>query len=283
MSIWSQETELRLIDSAADYLRPYWTRQPRLAIVLGSGLGAMADAVSRAVSVDYSDIPGFAAATVAGHHGRLVIGDWDEVPVVVMQGRFHYYEGHDLPAVVRPMRVLQRLGVTTVILTNAAGGLDPDMAPGDLMLLSDHLGFFSESPLRGPNLDLFGERFIDQTQVYDRALRRIAIESAARLGLPLREGVYAYSRGPQYETPAEIRALRLLGADAVGMSTVPEAIVARHGGQRVVAISCISNMAAGMLDQPLNHQEVMEVGQRVANRTIRLLSAMIESWGESND
>jgi purine-nucleoside phosphorylase len=208
MSLWSQETELRLIDSAADYLRPYWTRQPRLAIVLGSGLGAMADAVSRAVSVDYSDIPGFAAATVAGHHGRLVIGDWDEVPVVVMQGRFHYYEGHDLPAVARPMRVLQRLGVTTVILTNAAGGLDPDMAPGDLMLLSDHLGFFSESPLRGPNLDLFGERFIDQTQVYDRALRRIAIESAARLGLPLREGVYAYSRGPQYETPAEIRALR---------------------------------------------------------------------------
>lgn len=283
MMTFDPATELRLIGSAADYLRPYWTDNPRLVIVLGSGLGAMADAVSQAVSINYADIPGFAEATVTGHHGRLVIGTWQNVPVVVMQGRFHYYEGHELPAVVRPIRVMRQLGVTTVILTNAAGGLDPEMTPGDLMLLTDHLGFFSESPLRGPNLESFGERFIDQTNVYDRGLRRMAAESAEQLNLPLKEGVYAYSRGPQYETPAEIRALRRLGADAVGMSTVPEAIAARHGGQRVLAISCISNMAAGMLDQPLNHQDVMAVGVRVADRTIRLLSAVISKWGETNE
>ena len=268
--------EIARIKKAAEAIRCRTSIQPQMLVVLGSGLNTMADAVREPVSIPFGDLPGFPRATVPGHAGRLVLGYWGKKPVAVMQGRFHYYEGHSMQAVVRPIRVMCELGVRSLILTNAAGGLDQDMTPGDLMLISDHLGFYCEPPLRGPNYDDFGPRFADQSHVYDPAWQASALRCAAKLEIPLRSGVYAYSKGPQFETPAEIRALRLLGANAVGMSTVPEAIVASHAGLQVLAISCITNMAAGILDQPLSHAEVMDVGAKVAERTIRLLSAIID-------
>lgn len=265
------------IDQAAKAIRQKTNLRPKLAIVLGSGLGALADAAENSVRIPYDQIPGFADSTVPGHSGTLVLGHWQGREVAILQGRFHYYEGHDIAEVVFPMRVLTRLGLSHVLLTNAAGGLDADMQPGDLMLIEDHLSFFLESPLRGTNLEAFGPRFVDQSHVYDPAWKRLALEVSQAEGVPLRRGVYAYSKGPQFETPAEIRALGKLGASAVGMSTVPEAIVAVHGGLRVLGLSCITNMAAGILDQPLSHEEVMETGARAADKTIRLLSALIRA------
>ncbi len=269
--------EIKKIETACATLKQHVKEKPRLMIVLGSGLGQMADAVNNAISIPYSEIPGFPDATVPGHEGRLVFGRWGQLPVAVMQGRFHYYEGHSMADVVLPIRVMRQLGVDRLLLTNAAGGLDEDMKPGQLMLISDHLGFFCEPPLRGENFDMFGPRFADQSQVYDRDWRNQARQCAEKLQIPVREGVYCYSKGPQFETPAEIRALRLLGANAVGMSTVPEAIVASHAGMKILAISCITNMAAGILDQPLSHDEVMEVGARAADRTIALLSSILDA------
>ena len=269
--------EIKKIETACATLKQHVKEKPRLMIVLGSGLGQMADAVKNAISIPYSEIPGFPDATVPGHEGRLVFGRWGQLPVAVMQGRFHYYEGHSMADVVLPIRVMRQLGVDRLLLTNAAGGLDEDMKPGQLMLISDHLGFFCEPPLRGENFDMFGPRFADQSQVYDRDWRNQARQCAEKLQIPVREGVYCYSKGPQFETPAEIRALRLLGANAVGMSTVPEAIVASHAGMKILAISCITNMAAGILDQPLSHDEVMEVGARAADRTIALLSSILDA------
>lgn len=263
------------IDLIVSQIRPQMKSIPDLLIILGSGLGSLADQVENAVTIPYSEIIGFPETTVPGHAGRLVIGEWSGKQVAVMQGRFHYYEGHPITDTVLPIRVMQKIGVPGLILTNAAGGINVDMKPGNLMLIRDHISFWAESPLRGPNLDEFGPRFPDQTRVYDREMAKLAIQCAQELDMPLYEGVYAYCRGPQFESPAEIRMLRSLGATAAGMSTVPEAIVAAHGGMRTLAISCITNLAAGILDQPLNHKEVLEVGAQAESGTIRLLSRII--------
>lgn len=265
------------VEQAADYIRQNSGVRPEILLVLGSGLGALADAVDSARRISYQDIPGFPAVTVPGHAGNLVTGNWQNKPVVVMQGRFHYYEGHALSDVVFPLRVIQKLGIRYVVLTNAAGGVREDLQPGDLMLIRDHLGFFGESPLRGLNLDEFGPRFPDQGRIYTPELADIALRVAGKQNIKLSQGIYCFCKGPQFETPAEIHALRALGASAVGMSTVPEAVTAAHGGQKVLAISCITNMAAGILDQPLSHEEVMQTGARAAEKTIRLLSGILEN------
>lgn len=249
---------------------------PDLVIVLGSGLGALADsAEARAgISIPFTDLPGFPAPTVAGHGGRLVFCEFEGRKLVLQAGRFHFYEGHPMPLVVEPMRLYGRLGAKAVLLTNAAGALNPAFGVGELMALSDHINFFGTNPLIGPNVEP-GPRFPDMTAVYDPAFRAHLRTCAGRLGQTLREGVYLGLTGPSYETPAEIRAFRTLGADAVGMSTVPEAIVARHEGMRVAGISCLCNMAAGILPQPLTHQEVLEAGAAAAGRFEALVRAFV--------
>lgn len=249
---------------------------PDLAIVLGSGLGALADSPEArvGVSIPFTDLPGFPAPTVAGHGGRLVFCEFEGRKVALQAGRFHFYEGHPMPLVVTPMRLYGRLGAKAVLLTNAAGALNPAFGVGDLMALTDHLNFFGTNPLIGPNVEP-GPRFPDMTAVYDAAFRARLAACAAALGQTLHQGVYLGLTGPSYETPAEIRAFRALGADAVGMSTVPEAIVARHEGMRVAGISCLCNMAAGILPQPLTHQEVLEAGAAAAGRFEALVRAFV--------
>lgn len=263
------------IHQAAQSILRSGAAKPDILLILGSGLGGLADQVEDPVILHYDTIPEFPAATAPGHAGRLLIGKWSGHQIAVMQGRFHHYEGLAMEDVVLPIRVMQQLGVQRLLLTNAAGGIRKEMKPGNLMLIRDHISLWAESPLRGMNLDEFGPRFPDQSRIYDRQWGDQAVQCANELGMTLHEGVYACMRGPQYETPAEIRLLRLVGASAVGMSTVPEAIVAAHGGMKVLALSCITNMAAGMLDQPLNHLEVLEVGLQAADRTIALLSAIL--------
>jgi purine-nucleoside phosphorylase len=282
MSDLSHEKDVYMgkINAAAALIRQAAETSPELLLVLGSGLGSLAEQVEKPVILPYAELPGFAGTSVQGHRGRLLLGRWAGRFVAVMQGRFHYYEGHDMQDVVLPIRVMQRVGVRRLILTNAAGGLDPAMNPGDLMLINDHIGLFAESPLRGLNLDAFGPRFPDQSRIYDPDWLDLARHCAADLALKVHTGVYAWCRGPQYETPAEIRLLAKLGAAAVGMSTVPEAITATHGGMKVLAISCITNMAAGILDEPLSHDDVMAVGDRAAAGTIRLLSAILRKTPE---
>ncbi|HYP52808.1 MAG TPA: purine-nucleoside phosphorylase [Pyrinomonadaceae bacterium] len=247
----------------------------RVAVVLGSGLGAFADSLEDPLAVSYSDIPGFARSTVAGHAGRLVLGRVASTPVAVMQGRFHYYEGYTLEEVTFPVRTLAALGVRSLVLTNAAGGLNNSFTQGCLVLISDHLNLLGTSPLRGANDERLGPRFPDMTEVYSHEFQEAAVREAHEMGLDLRRGIYAALQGPNYETPAEIRMLRLLGADAVGMSTVPEAIVARHMGLRVLGLSCITNMAAGVLDEPINHEDVIETGRRVQATLAELLRRVI--------
>ncbi len=263
------------IEQAAGAVRHVLKTTPDVLLVLGSGLGALAGQVESPQILPYDEIPGFPRATVPGHAGRLVMGRWSGRQVAVMQGRFHYYEGHPMHDVVLPVRVMQHLGVPRLLLTNAAGGVNQVFRPGDLMLIKDHIGLLAESPLRGANLDRFGPRFPDQSHVYDPDWQQLALRCAAGLDIALHRGVYCWCRGPQFETPAEIRALAALGADAVGMSTVPEAIAAVHGGMKVLGLSCITNMAAGILDQPLTHEEVMQVGAQAADKTIRLLSEIL--------
>jgi purine-nucleoside phosphorylase len=260
---------------AARVIRARWPEEARVALVLGSGLGAFADDLTDAVALDYAEIPGFARSTVEGHAGRLVCGQVDGVPVAAMQGRFHYYEGYEWEDVTFPMRVLGALGIKAVVLTNAAGGLNNSLTQGSLMLISDHLNLMGANPLRGANDSRFGPRFPDLSEVYDREFQEIAIHEARAMNIELRRGIYAALTGPSYETPAEIRMLRALGADAVGMSTVPEAIVARHMGIKVLGISCITNMAAGVSDQPIDHAEVMETGERVRETFAELLRRVI--------
>lgn len=237
--------------------------QPRIAIVLGSGLGVLSEEIKNKIIIKYQDIPHFPVSTVAGHAGELLIGTLEGVPVIAMNGRFHYYEGYDLKDVTIPIRVFKLLGIEELILTNAAGGININYRPGDFMIIKDHLSFFAESVLRGKNDDEFGPRFPDMSEVYNREriqkLEKIIQKHTGRANV----GVYAYMKGPTYETPAEIRALRTLGADAVGMSTVPEAVIANHCGIKVSAISCVTNMAAGILDQKLSHEEVKETADRV--------------------
>lgn len=249
---------------------------PELAIVLGSGLGALADSAEAkaGVAIPFTELPGFPTPTVAGHGGKLVFCEFEGRKVLLQAGRFHFYEGHPMPVVVAPMRLYGRLGVRSVLLTNAAGALNPGFGVGELMTLTDHINLFGTNPLIGPNVEP-GPRFPDMTAVYDAKLREHLQACAQRLGQTLRAGVYLGLTGPSYETPAEIRAFRVLGADAVGMSTVPEAIVARHEGMRVAGISCLCNMAAGILPQALTHKEVLEAGAAAAGRFEALIRAFV--------
>ena len=262
-------------EHAARLIRARAGEDVRVALVLGSGLGAFADELEGAHSIAYGEIPGFARPTVEGHAGRMVVGRVGAITVAAMQGRFHFYEGYTLEEVTFPVRVLGLLGAKSLVLTNAAGGLNNSYEQGALILISDHLNLMGTNPLLGRNDPRFGPRFPDMTEVYDREYQEAAIGEAREMGLELRRGVYAALSGPSYETPAEIRMLRLLGADAVGMSTVPEAIVARQMGVRVLGLSCITNMAAGVLDKPINHEEVIETGERVRETFAELLRRVI--------
>lgn len=271
----SNETLYERAEHAARTLKARWSETPRVALVLGSGLGAFADEAEESVVVPYDEIPGFARSTVEGHVGRLVLGKIEDVPLAVMQGRFHFYEGYTLEEVTFPVRVFGLMGAKSLVLTNAAGGLNVALKQGALMVISDHLNLLGQSPLRGPNDERFGPRFPDLSEVYDHEYQETTIGEAHALGLEMRRGIYAALSGPSYETPAEIRMLRLLGADAVGMSTVPEAIVARHMGLRVLGVSCITNMAAGVADKPIDHAEVMQTGENVREQFSDLLRRVI--------
>ncbi|HVQ37517.1 MAG TPA: purine-nucleoside phosphorylase [Pyrinomonadaceae bacterium] len=262
-------------EHAARTIQARISEQPRVAIILGSGLGGFADEFEEQVRIPYGEIPGFVVSTAQGHAGTLVIGKVEGVPLLAMQGRVHFYEGYSLEEVTFPIRTFKLLGIETLILTNAAGGIDVQLAQGALMVISDHLNLMGSSPLRGPNDDRFGPRFPDMTAVYSRDLQERVVEEARELGVIVRRGVYAALQGPSYETPAEIHMLRSFGADAVGMSTVPEAIVARHMNMQVLGISCITNMAAGISESPINHEEVMETGARVRNVFTQLLRRLI--------
>jgi len=246
-----------------------------MALVLGSGLGAFADEFENAAKIPYIDIPHFPRSTAIGHAGQLVIGTVGEIPVAGMQGRVHLYEGYSAKDVAFPIRVFARMGVTAMILTNAAGGIKREFTQGQLVVIKDHINLQGVSPLTGPNDDRFGPRFPDMTVAYDRRFREMAVGQGNRNHIGLYEGVYAALAGPSYETPAEIRYLRAIGADLVGMSTVPEVIAARHSGMRVLGISCVTNAAAGILDQPLDHKEVLETTERVRGQFIALLKNVI--------
>jgi purine-nucleoside phosphorylase len=251
------------ITNAVTFLKKKYKQKPKIGLILGSGLGVLADEIKNPVKIPYREIPDFPISTVEGHAGQLVFGLLEGVEVVAMQGRFHYYEGYSFDKVTFPVRVMKGLGVETLFVTNAAGGINENFVPGDLMLISDHINNMGSNPLIGPNDDRLGARFPDMSEAYSKELRGLAKEKAVQLNLNVKEGVYVAFTGPTYETPAEIRAFRILGADAVGMSTVPEVIVARHSGLKVLGISCITNMAAGILDQPLSHEEVIETTERV--------------------
>ena len=262
-------------EHAARVIRARTKLEPRIALVLGSGLGGFADEFAEAVGIPYEEIPGFKRSTAQGHAGRLVIGKVDEVPVLAMQGRVHYYEGYSLEEVTFPIRTFKLLGVKTLILTNASGGINVELSQGTLMVISDHVNLMGDNPLRGPNDDRFGPRFPDMTAVYSHELQALVVEEAKAIGVEVRRGIYGALSGPSYETPAEIHLLRGLGADAVGMSTVPESIVARHMGLEVLGISCITNMAAGISDAPINHEEVMATGNRVRETFTQLLRRVV--------
>jgi purine-nucleoside phosphorylase len=249
--------------------------RPRIGLVLGSGLGAFADDLASAARIDYKRIPHFPRSTAVGHAGKLVIGKVGDVAVAAMQGRVHFYEGYSLNEVIFPMRVFARMGIQAVILTNAAGGINRGYSQGALVALRDHINLQGSNPLIGPNDERFGPRFPDMTHAYAKDFRKFAIEEGAKLGMVIHEGVYAALTGPSYEAPAEIKFLATIGADLVGMSTVPEVIAARHMGMQVLGISCVTNMAAGILDKPLDHKEVLETGERVKGQFIALLRGVI--------
>ena len=273
---------------AAELIKSKYEKEIKIAIVLGSGLGAFADDLENAVKIPYSEIPHFQRSTVEGHAGQLVLGEIENIPVAVQQGRFHYYEGYEMEQVIFPVRAFGVMGIRNLILTNAAGSVQTSFKPGNLMLIRDHLNLMGVNPLRGANDERFGARFPDMTEVYAKDFQEIVSEEAEKIaeercanGIDksfspfLQRGVYCALSGPTYETPAEIHLFRLLGADAVGMSTVPEAIAARHQGMKVLGISCITNMAAGITDEPINHEEVMETGARVAEIFKELLRRTI--------
>lgn len=264
-----------IIEEAAAFIREKGGVQPEIGLILGSGLGVLADLLKDAVSIPYADIPHFPVSTVEGHVGELLLGNIQGRPVVMMKGRFHMYEGYGPELTAFPVRVMKQLGVKSLLVTNAAGGINTDFEPGDLMLITDHLNMTGSNPLIGPNDPALGVRFPDMSEAYSRRLRRLALDTADSQGITLQQGIYAGLLGPTYETPAEIVMLRTLGADAVGMSTVSEVIVARHSGLEVLGISCISNMAAGILDQPLSHDEVMETAEKVREKFLGLVMAII--------
>lgn len=267
--------EFERAEAAARFISAKTKLRPQIALVLGSGLGAFADEFAGATKIAYAKIPYFPQSTAIGHAGQLVIGNVGKITVAGMQGRVHLYEGYSAKDVAFPIRVFARMGVKAVILTNAAGGIKREFTQGRLVIISDHINLQSANPLIGPNDDRFGVRFPDMTAAYDRRFREIAREEGNRIGIPLDDGVYAALPGPSYETPAEIRYLRTIGADLVGMSTVPEVIAARHSGIRVLGISCVTNAASGILDQPLDHKEVLETGERVRGQFISVLKGII--------
>ncbi len=263
------------IEEAASFITEKLSATPKVGLILGSGLGMLADEIENPVKIKYESIPGFPVSTVEGHAGQLVCGTLMGVHVVAMQGRFHFYEGYELDAVTFPVRVMKELGVEKLVVTNAAGGVNPDLNPGDLMLITDHINNTGQNPLIGPNDSKLGVRFPDMSTGYDKALQKIAHDVAKQMNLDLKEGVYVWNTGPSYETPAEIRMLQKLGGDAVGMSTVPEVIVARHAGMDCLGISCISNMAAGILNQPLSHNEVIETTEKVRESFLQFVKDLL--------
>ncbi|MGG4492051.1 purine-nucleoside phosphorylase [Metabacillus idriensis] len=270
------------IKQSAQYMKETVKDLPEIGLILGSGLGVLADEIENAVKIPYEEIPNFPVSTVEGHAGQLVFGTLKGANVVAMQGRFHFYEGYDMKKVTFPVRVLKEMGVKTIIVTNAAGGVNESFEPGDLMIISDHINNMGTSPLIGPNDSDLGVRFPDMSQAYSRELRALAKNAASGLGIKVQEGVYVGNTGPAYETPAEVRLARVLGGDAVGMSTVPEVIVANHAGMKVLGISCISNMAAGILDQPLSHDEVMETTEKVKANFLNLVKKIVSDIHELN-
>lgn len=266
---------IEYFQKSADFLLSRVKMRPRIAIVLGSCLGNFADFLQHSVSIDYSEIPNFLLSTVASHAGKLIFGQLEGKDVVCMSGRFHYYEGYDFEQLVIPVRVLKCMGVETIVLTNAAGGINERFQAGDIMLIRDHLKLMGASPLRGPNVDELGPRFFDVSDMYTKALQQIARSAAQECDISLQEGIYVYAPGPQFETPAEIRAYRMLGADAVGMSTVTEALTAAHCGMKVLGLSLITNMAAGVLEAPLTTQEVAQTARASAHTFSRLMCSIV--------
>jgi len=264
-----------VIEDAVRHIRACTNLQPAVAVVLGSGLGAFADELTGHVDVPYREIPGWPGSTAVGHAGKLILGRLGRLPVAVMAGRAHLYEGYSPAQVTYGVRVLGSLGVRAIVFTNAAGGVNPALARGGLALVTDHINLQGSNPLVGPNEERFGPRFPDMSEVYSKRYREIARQAAAELGILLAEGVYAAMLGPSYETPAEIRFLRAIGADLVGMSTVPEAIVANHMGIKVLGISCVTNMAAGILERKITHEEVLETGAMVRDTLVRLLKRLL--------
>jgi purine-nucleoside phosphorylase len=269
------EDDFSRVQRAAQFILERSSLRPRIALVLGSGLGGFADELTGAVRIPYAEIPSFSRSTAIGHAGQLVIGLCEETAVAAMQGRTHLYEGYSARDVIFPMRVFSRMGIQAVILTNAAGGISAEFKQGCLVALQDHINLQGQNPLVGANDERFGPRFPDMSRAYDPEYRKLALEEGRRAGIEMFEGVYAAVLGPSYETPAEIRFLRVIGADLVGMSTVSEVIAARHLGMRVLAISCVTNMAAGILDQPINHREVLETGERVRGQFTSLLRRLL--------
>lgn len=265
-----------IIERAAEMLRPLTGGNCRIGLILGSGLGGYADRLDDPRSLSYSEIEGFPVSSVPGHAGRFVVGEHAGKTVVVMQGRFHYYEGYPAAMLALGVRVMKSLGVETLLVTNAAGGVNRSFRPGTLMAITDHINFARVNPLIGENDDSYGPRFPDQSRVYDPALREALLRAAQEIGVPVEQGVYMMFTGPTFETPAEIRMARTLGADAVGMSTVPEAIAATHCGIRVLGITLVTNMAAGILDQPLTHEEVQQMAALASERFTRLVDAAVE-------
>lgn len=268
-------SEYSRAEEAAHLITSRTKLHPRIAVVLGSGLGAFVERLAEDLALPYSEIPGFPQLTAVGHAGKLIVGRIASIPLVVLQGRAHFYDGHTLKDVIFPTRTLGTMGVRALLLTNAAGGINPEYRPGMLVALRDHINLLGSSPLIGPNDERLGPRYPDMSDAYDVPFRRLAAEEAAKLGFSLPQGVYAAVPGPQYETPAEIGFLRAIGADMVGMSTVPEAIAARHMGMRVLALSCIANLAAGLSPKKVDHEEVLEVGRNVASRLAALLEAIL--------
>lgn len=267
---------LEKITEAANYIKGKIGSEPKIGLILGSGLGILADEIQNPVKIEYKDIPHFPQSTVVGHKGQLVIGNIRGKDVIALQGRFHYYEGYSMEDVTFPVRVMNELGIESILVTNAAGGSNKNFEPGDLMIINDHINFAFDNPLMGRNFDELGPRFPDMSHAYDKRLIKTAEKVSSNLNIDIQKGVYMFFTGPTYETPAEVRMAQILGADAVGMSTVPEVIAAVHGGLKVLGISCITNMAAGILDQPLDHSEVIETTQRVKSKFIELVKAIIK-------
>lgn len=274
-NLFEKEGNKMNFDEIISYLNSKNVFKPEIGIILGSGLGVLAQEICGQVVIPYSEIPHFPQSTVVGHNGQFIFGHLEGKPVVCMDGRFHYYEGYNFEQVTLPVRVMQKLGISKLLVTNAAGGVNESFVPGDLMIINDHINLMGENPLRGKNNGEFGPRFPDMSEAYDKGLSELAFQAAQELDVDIKAGVYAAVTGPSYETPAEIRYVKIIGADAIGMSTVPEVIVANHCGIKVLGISCITNMAAGISKEKLNHKEVMETASIVRGKFVSLIRKVI--------